>query len=52
MWNNEKGKPEPSMLKILLIIPSISSQKITHYSYFILISLSITLILLMFQVAM
>ena len=29
-------KPEPIMLKILLIIPSSTSQKITHYSYLIL----------------
>ena len=29
------------MLKIFLIIPSSTSQKITHYSYFILISLPI-----------
>ena len=29
------------MFKILLIIPSSTCQKITHYSYFILISLPI-----------
>ena len=29
-------KPEPNMLEILLIIPSSTSQKITHYSYLIL----------------
>ena len=41
------------MLNILLIIPSSTSQKMTHYSYFILVSLPIILILffaLMFQV--
>ena len=45
-------KPEPNMLKILLIIPSITSQKFTHYSYFITTSLPINPILfftLMFQ---
>ena len=38
------SKPDPNMLKILLIILSSTSQKITH-SYFILISLTIILIL-------
>ena len=33
------------MLKILLIIPSSISPKLTHYSYFILTSLPIILIL-------
>ena len=27
------SKPEPNMLKALLIIPSRTSQKFTHYSY-------------------
>ena len=35
------AKPQPNMFKILLIIPSSTSQTITHYSYFILISLPI-----------
>ena len=39
------AKPEPNMLKILLIIPSSTSQKVTNYSYLILISLPIILIL-------
>ena len=39
------SKPEPNMLKALLIIPSSNSQKFTHYSYFILISLPIIPIL-------
>ena len=34
----QESKPEPNMLKILPIIPSSTSQKITHNSYFILIS--------------
>ena len=34
-------KPESNMLNILLIIPSSTSQKITHYPYFIIISLYI-----------
>ena len=33
------SKPEPNMLKCLPIIPTSTSQKITHYSYFILKSL-------------
>ena len=37
--------PEPNMLKISPIIPSSTSQKFTHYSYFILILLSVILIL-------
>ena len=32
------AKLEPNMLKILPIIPSSTSQKMTYYSYFILIS--------------
>ena len=39
------SKPEPNMLKILPIIPSSTSQKFTHYFYFILISLPIIPIL-------
>ena len=39
------SKPKPNMLKTLLIIPSSTSQKFTHYSYFILISLPVTPIL-------
>ena len=39
------SKPEPNMLKTLLIIPSSTSQKFTHYSYFIFISLPIIPIL-------
>ena len=35
------NRPEPNMLKILLIIPSSTSQKIIHYSFFILKSLPI-----------
>ena len=49
----DASKPEANMLKTLLIIPSSISQKFTHYSYFILILLSIIPILffvLMFQV--
>ena len=39
------------MLKMLLIIPSSTSKKpITHYSYFILISLPTIAILILFQV--
>ena len=38
-------KPELNMLKIVLIIPSSTSQKFTHYSYFIPISLAIIPIL-------
>ena len=34
-------KLEPNMLKIVPIIPSSTFQKITHHSYFILISLPI-----------
>ena len=34
----------PIMLDILPIIPSSTSQKITHYSYFMLLSLPIILI--------
>ena len=45
---------EPHMLKILPVIPANISQKITHYSYFILTSLPIIPILffciIMFQV--
>ena len=33
-------KPEPNMLKIVLIIPSSTSQKFTQYSYFIPIPLA------------
>ena len=44
------SKPEPNMLKILPNIPSSTSQIITHYSYFILISLPIILYALLLQV--
>lgn len=43
------NRPEPNMLKILPIIPSSTSQKITHYSYFILKSLSIPIIPTLFS---
>ena len=43
------GKPEPNMLKILLIVPSSTSQKVTHYSYFIPILFPYYSFVLMFQ---
>ena len=39
------AKPEPNVLKTLPINPSSTSQKVTHYSYFILILLPIISIL-------
>ena len=42
------SKPKPNMLKTLPIIPSSTSQKFTHYSYFIIVSLPIIPILFLF----